>query len=42
MDLDSSLRVGRLRASVLCSDRTRLEEQLIRGLWLSQAGEREG
>ena len=36
------LRVGRLRASVLCSDRTGLKEQLIRALWLTQAGGREG
>ena len=35
------LRVGRLRASVLRSDRTGLKQQLIRGLWLSQAGGRE-
>ena len=32
---------GRLRASVLCSDRMGLKEQLIRGLWLTQAVERE-
>ena len=31
-----------LRVSVLCSDRTVLKEQLIRGLWLTQAGGREG
>ena len=30
------------RASVLHSDRTGLKEQLIRGLWLTQAGGREG
>ena len=42
LDLDPPLRVGRLRASVLCSDRTGLKEQLIRGLWLTQAGGREG
>ena len=34
--------VGRLRMSLLCSDRTGLKEQLIRGLWLTQAGGREG
>ena len=38
MDLDLPLRVGRLRASVLCPDRTGLKEQLIQGLWLTQAG----
>ena len=42
LDLDPPLRVGRLRASVLHSDRTGLKEQLIRGLWLTQAGGREG
>ena len=31
LDLDLPLRVGRLRASVLCSDRTGLKEQLFRG-----------
>ena len=40
--LDPPLRVGRLRASVLGSDRTGLKKQLIRGLWLTQAGGREG
>ena len=38
LDLAPPLRVGRLRASVLRSDRTGLKEQLIRGLWLTQAG----
>ena len=38
LDWDPPLRVGRLRASVLHSDRTGLKEQLIRGLWLTQAG----
>ena len=38
LDLDPPLCVGRLRASVLCSDRTGLKEQLLRGLWLTQAG----
>ncbi|KAJ8789120.1 hypothetical protein J1605_022221 [Eschrichtius robustus] len=41
LDLDPPLRVGRLRASVLHPDRTGLKEQLIRGLWLTQAGGRE-
>ena len=40
--LDPPLRVGRLRASVLRSDRTGLKEQQLRGLWLTQAGGREG
>ena len=42
MDLDPPLRVGRLRASILRSHRTGLKEPLIRGLWLTQAGGREG
>ena len=42
LDLSPPLRVGRLRASVIHSDRTGLKEQLIRGLWLTQAGGREG
>ena len=42
LDLDTPMRVGRLRASVLRSDRTGLKEQLIRGLWLTQGGGREG
>ena len=42
MDLAPPLRVGRLRASVLCSDRTGLKEPLIWWLWLTQAGGREG
>ena len=42
LDLDPPLRVGRLRASLLCSDRTGLKEQLLLGLWLTQAGWREG
>ena len=42
LDLALPLRVGRLRASVLRSDRMGLKQQLIRGLWLTQAGEREG
>ena len=42
LDLDQLLRVGRLRVSVLPSDRRGLKEQLIRGLWLTQAGGRSG
>ena len=42
MDLAPPLRVGRLRASVLCSDRMGLKEQLIREPWLTQARGREG
>ena len=42
MDLAPPLRVGRLRASVLCSDRRGLKQRLIRGLWFTQAGVREG
>ena len=42
LDLDPPLRVGCLRLSVLCSYRMGLKEQLIRVLWLTQAGEREG
>ena len=42
LDLDPPVRVGRLRASVLRSDRTGLKEQLIRGLWLTQARGKEG
>ena len=38
LDLAPPLRVGRLRASVLRSHRTGLKEQLLRGLWLTQAG----
>ena len=38
LDLDPPLRVGRLRASVPRPDRTGLKEQLLRGLWLTQAG----
>ena len=41
LDLDPPLRVGRLKASVLRSDRTGLKEQLLRGLWLTQAAGRE-
>ena len=40
--LDSPLRVGRLRASVPHPDRTGLKEQLLRGLWLTQAGGEQG
>ena len=42
MDLDPPLPVGRLRASIPRPDRTGLKEQLLRGLWLTQAGGREG
>ena len=42
LDLAQPLRVGRLRASVPCPDRTELKEQLIRGLWLTQTTGREG
>ena len=41
LDLDLPLHVGRLRASVLCSDRKGLKEQLIRGsgsLWPGERG----
>ena len=38
LDLAPPLRVGRLRASVPRPDRTGLKEQLLRGLWLTQAG----
>ena len=41
LDLDPPLRVGRLRASVPRPDRTGLKEQLLRGLWLTQAAGRE-
>ena len=37
MDLDPPLRVGCLRASVLLSHRTGIKEQLLWGLWLTQA-----
>ena len=42
LDLDLPLRVGHLRASVALPDRTGLKEHLIRGLWLTQAGEEGG
>ena len=38
LDLAPPLRVGCLSASVLPSYRKGLKEQLIRGLWLTQAG----
>ena len=41
MDLALPLRVGRLRASVLPSDKTGLKEQLLQGLWLTQVVGRE-
>ena len=42
LDLAPPVRVGRLRASLLLSDRTGLKEQLIQGLWLAHARGREG
>ena len=42
MDLGPPLRVDCLRASVPRPDRTGLKEQLLRGLWLTQAAGREG
>ena len=42
LDLALPLCVGRLRVSVLCSDRTGLKEQLIRGLCLTQPRRRVG
>ena len=42
MDLDPPLCVGRLRASVPRPDRMGLKEELLRGLWLTQAVGREG
>ena len=42
MDLDPPLCVGHLRASVPRPDRTGLKEQLLQGLWLTQAGGKEG
>ena len=42
LDLDPSLRVGCLRVSVLRSDRMGLKEQVIQGLWLTQAVGRVG
>ena len=41
LDLVPPLRVGCLRVSVLHSHRTGLKEQLLRGLWLTQAMGRE-
>ena len=38
LDLALPRPVGRLRASFLRSDRTGLKEQLLGGLWLTQAG----
>ena len=40
--LDPPLHVGRLRVSVPRPDRKRLKKQLLRGLWLTQDGGREG
>ena len=42
LDLDPPLHVGRLKASVPRPDRMGLKEQLLRGLWLTQAGGRAG
>ena len=42
LDLDPPLCVGNLLASVLHPDRRGLKDWLIRGLWLMQAGVREG
>ena len=42
LDLEPPLLLGHLRASALRSDRTGLKEQLIRGLWLTQAMVKEG
>ena len=42
LDLTPLLRVGHPRASVLRSHRTGLKEQLIQGLWLTQAEGMEG
>ena len=42
LDLAPPLCVGCLKASVLHPDRRGLKEQLIRGLWLTEAGGREG
>ena len=41
-DLDPPLHISHLKASVLRSDKMGLKEQLIRVLWLTQAGRREG
>ena len=38
LDLALPLCIGLLRVSVLRSERTGLKEQLLRGLWLTQAG----
>ena len=42
LDLAPPLCLGRLRASLIRSDRTGLKEQLLWGLWLTQARWREG
>ena len=42
LDLDPPLRVGHLKASVPRPDRTGLKEQLLEGLWLTQAVGGEG
>ena len=38
LDLAPPLRVGRLRVSIPHPDRRELKDELIRGLWLTQAG----
>ena len=42
LDLDPHLHVGRLSVSVPRPERMGLKEQLLQGLWLTQAGGREG
>ena len=42
LDLDPPLHVGRLRASLPRPDSMGLKEQLLQGLWLTQAEGREG
>ena len=42
LDLAPSLHVRRPLASILCPDRRGLKERVIKGLWLTQAGGREG
>ena len=42
LDLSLRLHVGHSLVSVLHPDRRRLKEQLIKGLWLTQVGWREG
>ena len=42
LDLAPPLHVGCPLTSVLRPDRRELKERLVRGLWLTQAGQREG